>query len=48
VISRHSPGSIAGFATMVVPRHWGYTKVAEAVPVPINWNKEDDNHLYSV
>jgi hypothetical protein len=36
------------FATTVVARHWGCTMVAKAVPAPVNWNKEDDHHLYSV
>jgi hypothetical protein len=44
----HSPGSLAGFATMVLPRHWGCTKVAKAVPTPVKWNKYEDHHLYSV
>jgi hypothetical protein len=43
-VSSHSPGSVAGFATMVVPRHWGCTKVAEAVPAPVN-KEEDDHHF---
>ena len=33
---------------MAIPRHWGCTKVAEAVPAPVNWEKEKRHHLCSL